>query len=124
MFARQVAVRLKPNSLVEFTSLMESEILAWLRKQEGFLGLITLVVPDSREVATISFWAHKANARGCVSSGYPEGLKILGNILDGTPQVKTFDVATSTFERGVRAGSRTENLIQKALGPPSYETSV
>ena len=35
MFARKVAARLKPNSLTEFTNLMECEILSWLRKQEG-----------------------------------------------------------------------------------------
>jgi hypothetical protein len=58
MFARKVAVLLKPDTLPEFTNLMEREILPWLRKQEGFLDLITLAVTDSREVATISFWDH------------------------------------------------------------------
>jgi len=56
MVARKVAARLKPNSLAEFTNLMEDAILPWLRKQEGFLDLITLAVPGGREVATISFW--------------------------------------------------------------------
>jgi hypothetical protein len=49
MFARKVAARLKPNSLTEFTNLMEHEILPWLRKQEGFLDLITLAAPDGLE---------------------------------------------------------------------------
>jgi hypothetical protein len=124
MFARQVVVRLKPNALVEFTSLMESEILAWLQKQEGFLDLITLVVPDSSEIATISFWAHRAQAQAYTSSGYPQVLKILGNMLDGTPQVKTFEVVTSTFERGARRGSRAENPAQKAMASFSLETSA
>jgi hypothetical protein len=48
MFARKVAVLLKPDTLPEFTNLMEREILPWLRKQEGFLDLITLAVTDSR----------------------------------------------------------------------------
>jgi hypothetical protein len=98
MIARKVAVRLKPNSLTEFTNLMECEILPWLRKQEGFLDLITLAVPDGREVATISFWDQKGNAQAYSSSGYPEVLKILGKLLDGTPYVKTFDVVSSTFQ--------------------------
>jgi hypothetical protein len=58
IFARKVAARLKPNSLTEFANLMEGEILPWLRKQEGFLDLIMLVVPDGREVAAISLWDH------------------------------------------------------------------
>jgi hypothetical protein len=55
VFARKVAARLKPNSLVEFSRLMECEILPWLKKQEGFLDLIVLAAPGGIEVATISF---------------------------------------------------------------------
>jgi hypothetical protein len=98
MIARKVTVRLKPNSLTEFTNLMDCEILPWLRKQEGFLDLITLAVPGGREVATISFWDQKGNAQAYSASGYPEVLKILGKLLDGTPYVKTFDVVSSTFQ--------------------------
>jgi len=99
MFARKVAALIKPDSLPEFTNLIECEILPWLRKQEGFLDLITLAVPDSDEVATISFWDHQANAEAYDTGGYPEVLDILGRLLDGTPYVKTFDVVGSTFRR-------------------------
>lgn len=78
---------------------MECEILPWLRKQEGFLDLITLAVPDGREVATISFWDHEGNVQAYNSSGYPEVLKSLAKLLDGTPYVKAFDVVSSTFQR-------------------------
>jgi hypothetical protein len=114
MFARKVAVRLKPNSLTKFTNLMECEILPWLRQQEGFLDLITLAVPDGREVATISFWDHQGNAQAYNSSGYPEVLKILGKLLDGAPYIKTFDVAGSTFQRVALARPpEAENLVQE-----------
>jgi heme-degrading monooxygenase HmoA len=98
LVARKVAARLKPNSLREFSNLMEYEILPWLREQEGFLDLITLAVPASREVAIISFWDHKGNVQAYNSSAYPEVLKILARLLDGTPYVKTFDVVSSTFQ--------------------------
>src|SRR5579859_1110350 len=98
MFARKVAARLKPNSLTEFTNLMECQILPWLRKQEGFLDLITLVAPDGSEVATISFWDHKSNAQAYNASGYPDVVKILAQLLDGPPYVKTYDVVGSTFQ--------------------------
>jgi hypothetical protein len=129
MFARKVAARLKPNSLTEFINLMESEILPWLRKQEGFLDLITLAVPDGREVATISFWDRSGNAQAYSASGYPEVLKILEQILDGTPYVKTFDVVRSTFQRVALARTpESENLAQETgsaqHGYRSYETSV
>lgn len=103
MVARKVSARLKPNSLTEFTTLMEREILPWLRTQEGFLDLITLAVPAAREVTTISFWDDKRNARAYNASGYPEAVKVLEKLLDGSPYVKTFDVVSSTFERVARA---------------------
>ena len=114
MFARKVAARLKPNSLTEFTNLMECEILPWLRKQEGFLDLITLVAPDGSEVATISFWDHKGNAQAYNASGYPDVLKILAQLLDGTPYVKTYDVVRSTFQSIAFTQSReAENSLQE-----------
>lgn len=96
MIARKVAARLKPNSLTKFKNLMEGEILPWLRRQEGFVDVITLAAPDGREVATISFWDHPGNAQAYHSSGYPEALQILGELLDGAPYVKTFEVVSST----------------------------
>jgi hypothetical protein len=79
--------------------------------------LITLAVPASREVAIISFWEHKGSAQAYNSSAYPEVLKILARLLDGTPYVKTFDVVTSTFQGATFAQPpETENLGQEYRG--------
>lgn len=98
MFVRKVAVRLKPNSLTGFTNLVGYEILPWLRKHEGFRDLITLAVPDGREVTAISFWEHEGNAQAYDSSGYPQVLRILAGLFDGAPYLKTYNVVTSTFQ--------------------------
>lgn len=103
MFVRKVSVRLRPNSLSEFTNLMDREILPWLQKQEGFVDLIILAATDSLEVATISFWEHKGNAEAYNSCGYPDVLKLLGELLDGRPYVKTFEVVRSTLHPEVSA---------------------
>jgi hypothetical protein len=114
LVARKVAARLKPNSLTQFANLMEYQILPWLRQQEGFLDLITMVVPESREVATISFWDDKGNVQAYNSAGYPEVLRILAKLLDGKPYVKTFDVVSSTFHRTVlNQPPEAENLIHE-----------
>jgi hypothetical protein len=76
---------------------MECEILPWLRKQEGFMDLITLAMLDGTEVAAISFWDHEVNVQYS-SCGYPEVLAILEEILDGVPYVKTFSVVSSTLQ--------------------------
>jgi hypothetical protein len=124
MFARKVTVLLKPNSLPEFTNLMECKILPWLRKQEGFLDLITLAVTDSREVATISFWDHQTNAEACNTSGYPEVERTLKRLLDGGSYVKTFEVVSSTFQR-VTCGERSEeeHLLENGPTPLGYRFS-
>ena len=99
MFARKVSVRLKPDTLEKFISLIESEILPWLRTQEGFLDLITLALPDGSEVQALSFWDHDVNMQAYNCSGYPAVSKILEDILDGVPYVKTFEVVLSTLDR-------------------------
>ena len=129
MFARKVSVRLKPDSLRLFAGLMECKILPWLRKQEGFLDLIILALPNGSEVATISFWDQEANAQAYSSSGYPEVLQILEELLDGIPYVKMFEVVSSTFETiARRPRPEAENQAPDAgtahLAYRSYETSA
>ena len=99
MFARHVAVNLKPGTLAEFTRVMDGEILPWLRKQKGFLDAITLAVPGGREIVSISFWDQEENAQVYNSTGYPEVLEILRKILAGTPQIRTLDVVSSTLQQ-------------------------
>jgi hypothetical protein len=128
MFVRKVAARLKPNSLTQFTNLMEREILPWLRTQEGFLDLIILAAADGREVATISFWDHKVSAEAYNSTGYPQVLNTLGQLFDGNPYLKTFDVLSSTLQRVDPAvPPEAENLLQETGSiqhrSHSYETS-
>jgi hypothetical protein len=99
MFARHVAVKLRPGKLAEFTRVMDNEILPWLRKQKGFLDAITLAMPAGIEVVAISFWDQEKSAQTFNSMGYPEVLEILKNILAGTPKVRTFDVVSSTLQK-------------------------
>ena len=114
MFARKVAARLKPNSITEFTHLIEYEILPWLRKQEGFVDLITLAAPDGLEVATISFWDQQCHAQTYDATAYSDALKLLEKLLDAPPYVKLFDVVGSTFQRVTRTQRpEAENLAQQ-----------
>src|SRR2546426_128114 len=63
MFARTVRMQLKPNSVAEFTSVIEKEIIPLLRKQQGFRDEITFLPPDNgKEAVAISLWEQKENA--------------------------------------------------------------
>jgi heme-degrading monooxygenase HmoA len=99
MFARQVTVKLRPDTLAEFIRVMDNEVLPWLRKQKGFLDTITLAVPGGKEIVSISFWDQEENAEVYNSTSYPQALEILKKILAGTPQVRTFDVVSSTLQK-------------------------
>ena len=99
MFARSISIRLKPDSIVAFTQLIEEETLPLLRKQKGFQDEITLFVPGGRDAVGISLWDSKESAEAYNSQGYPEVLKSLRNLVEGTPQVHTYEVANSTYHK-------------------------
>src|SRR2546422_3881295 len=62
MFARTVRMQLKPNSVPQFTQLIEQEVIPVLRKQQGFKDEITFVPSEGREAVGISLWEQKENA--------------------------------------------------------------
>ena len=99
MFARSISIRLKPNSIGAFTKLIEDETLPLLRKQKGFRDEITLFVPGGRDAVGISLWDQKESAEAYHSHGYADVLKALRNVVEGTPLVRTYEVANSTFHK-------------------------
>lgn len=99
MFARNVSMRLKANSVAEFTQTLEKEIIPLLRKQKGFQDEIALVVPGGMEAVAISLWDRKEDAEAYSRGTYPDVLKALANVVEGTPQVHTFEVSNSTFHK-------------------------
>jgi hypothetical protein len=99
MFARRVHMHLKPNSVAEFTERLEKDILPLLRKQKGFQDEITFVAQGGSEAFGISLWDKAENAEAYNRSTYPEVTKFLATVVDGNPQVDTYDVANSTFHK-------------------------
>ena len=99
MFARRVYMHLKPNSVAELTQRLEKEIIPLLRKQKGFLDEITFVAPTGTEAFGISLWENKENAETYNRGSYAEVAKVLATVIDGPPQVETYNVANSTFHK-------------------------
>jgi heme-degrading monooxygenase HmoA len=99
MFTRSVSMHLKPNSVGEFTQTIEKEILPLLRREKGFQDEITLVGPGGLEAIGISFWDQKENAEAYSRTTYPEVQKALAKVVEGTPQVQTYEVSNSTFHK-------------------------
>ena len=99
MFARNITVRIKPNGVAEFNRTIEREILPLLQKQKGFRDELTLVAPNESEVVAISLWDRKEDAEAYHRATYPEVQKLLSEVIDGTPQVQTYEVSTSTMHK-------------------------
>jgi hypothetical protein len=99
MFARSVSIHLKSNMLSDYTRSFENEVLPLLRKQKGFKDAIALSNSSSLDVVAISLWENKANAEAYNANAYPEVLKAVARMVDGTPKVQTFESATSTFHK-------------------------
>jgi heme-degrading monooxygenase HmoA len=103
MFGRQVTLKLQANSAKELTRLIDNEVIPTLLKQKGFRDATTFISPERSEAIVSSFWDTKEDAEAYNRSGYSELLKTLLSVLDGTPAVKTFEVANSTFHKAAAA---------------------
>ena len=99
MYARNVSMNLKPNTAREFTQTFEKDILPILRKQNGFKDEITFVGPDGKDVVAISLWDRKENAEQYGRDTYPQVLKGLAKVVEGTPKVHAYEVSNSTWHK-------------------------
>jgi hypothetical protein len=99
MYARHVSFNLKPITQDELNQMFEREILPLLQKQNGFTDEITLVNQDGRQVLAISLWDSKSSAEVYGRDAYPQVLKTLSRVVEGTPQVHGYEVALSTFHK-------------------------
>jgi len=99
MFARSISIRLKPNSVADFTQLLEKETVPMLRRQKGFQDEMTFVTPGGTDAIGITLWDQKENADAYGRDAYPGVLKALGKVVEGTPQVHTYEVCNSTFHK-------------------------
>lgn len=99
MYARQISMELKPDNRKDFIHKIEAEILPLLRKQKGFRDVITFVNPAGKDAVAVSLWDSKESAENYNRTSYAEVTKLLSKLVDGTPRVKTYEVANSTFHK-------------------------
>jgi len=95
MFARNAYFRVKSlNMAAQFNRTLEIEILPLLRKQQGFKGELTLSNPGSLEQIAISLWENKDDAEAYKTDVYPQVVKILANLIEGTPRIRKYEAVT------------------------------
>jgi len=84
---------------VEFTQIIEKDIIPLLRQQHGFQDEIVFVVPGGTEAVAISVWDQQEHAEAYARGTYPKVLQAVTKVVEGTPQVSTYEVANSTFHQ-------------------------
>jgi len=104
MFSRILTMHPKSNSITKLTTALEEQVLPQLRKQEGFKDEIFFLSPDTKDAVVISFWDRKEQAEAYGRTAYPQVLQSVKDLLEETPQVKNYDIVSSTFiKTGVKA---------------------
>ena len=103
MYSRHVSCTLKPITRAELGQMFDREILPVLQKQNGFNDEVVFVDPDGRQVLAISSWDSKESAEKYNRETYPQVLKTLARVIEGTPQVRTYEVAFSTAHKTAAA---------------------
>ena len=101
MFARTVSFHLKPGLAEEFSRLLEQDILPILRKQKGFQDEISLIAADRAQAIGISLWELPENAEAYARDAYASVVKVLEHVVQGTPLVQVYEVASSTLHSAV-----------------------
>lgn len=99
MYARNVTLHLKADKANEFTRTLESDVLPMLRKQPGFKDEITFLATEKDEAVAISLWDRQESAEAYSRETYPAVLQKLQQVVEGTPQVESYEVANSTFHK-------------------------
>ncbi len=92
-------MHLKANARNEFTRTIEKDILPLLRKQTGFADELTFLAADGQDAVAISLWDRKENADAYTRDTYPQVLRGLAKVVEGTPEVHAYDVSNSTFHK-------------------------
>jgi heme-degrading monooxygenase HmoA len=68
-----------------------------LRQQPGFQDEIVFVVPGGTVAVAISVWDQQEHAEAYARDTYPHVLQAVAKVVEGTPQVSTYEVANSTY---------------------------
>ena len=122
MFTRRVIMSIKAGSEAEVGRIIENKIIPPLRGQKGMRHDDTFISPQLSEAVLNSYWDTQECAEGYGRAAYPAALKALSKVLEGTPQVETFNVSSATFHRLTaprRAAYRTSQL-GKGVWPSAF----
>jgi hypothetical protein len=99
MFARKLYMYLKNDGVLAFKLKVEGEIIPLLRKQRGFLEQITFLCLNGRELQSFDLWETAEDAEAYNRETYPQVIRRLASVIEGSPRIETFEVLSSTMHK-------------------------
>lgn len=95
-FTRHVEFDIQPGKEKQFRSTFDNEVVPLMKKQKGFKGELALLDEKNHAIG-ISLWENRESAEQYRTSTYPQVLEKLQPVIKGSPNVETYEVATSTL---------------------------
>jgi anti-sigma B factor antagonist len=99
MITRRFIMNIKPGSATEVGRIIENKIIPPLRGQKGMRHDDIFISPQLSEVIINSYWDTQECAENYGRAAYPAALLALAGVLEGTPEVETFNVSSATFHQ-------------------------
>lgn len=97
MFTRIVEISAKSGKGKELVRTANDKIMSILRDQPGFLDEILLTSQENPDrIVALSFWRSQQEAEVYNRETFPRVNETFRNLIEGSPRVRTFDVASST----------------------------
>jgi hypothetical protein len=105
MLARLVSAVLKLNSVEGFARTIKDDVISRLRNHKGFKDEIAFGASHGTEAVAISLRDQKKNAAALYRTTDPQVLEFLAKVVEGTPEVKTYEVTTSSYHKIAARGA-------------------
>lgn len=97
MFTRIVEINAKSGKGRDLIRTVNDKVMSILRDQPGFLDEITLTSQENSDrIVALSFWRSQQEAEVYNRETFPRVNEAIRNLIEGSPRVRTFDVASST----------------------------
>jgi|SRR5579864_2622555 len=100
MYTRVVEINSKPGKARELCGTIDDKVLPILRKQAGFVDETVMVSEtEPNRILALSFWNTREDAQRYEREQFDTVQKIVQQLLEAAPVVRTFDVHTSTAHK-------------------------
>ena len=94
MYTHRARIKLKPDSFIEFSRKIQSEILPVLRRQKGFCKSNVSTDRQCTSSTEDTYWRTKEDAENYEKTGFLTILKMLSGIAVGEPVTSIFEYSS------------------------------